>query len=140
MPDEDDVAMSPRYGSPAPLRVDREGCGSAVVVRFTGEIDTTSAGSVREALTAALAEATGLNPVVLDLTGVGFLGSSGLAELVSAHQRAVDQHTPLRIVATERSILRPLEVTGMTAMLDIHADITTALAPPHHPPADQQTH
>jgi anti-anti-sigma factor len=129
MANEDRSASSPSDSSSDLLSVSRVRRGSAVVVRFVGEIDLLSVGSVRTALTAALAEVTAPHPIVLDLTGVGFLASAGLAELQTAHERAADQHTPLRIVATGRPVLRPLEVTGMAATLDIRADITTALAP-----------
>jgi anti-sigma B factor antagonist len=115
------------------LSVSHDRRGAAVIVRFVGEIDLNSVEPVREALTTALADATAPHPIVLDLTGVGFLASAGLAELQTAHQRAEDQHTPLRIVATGRAVLRPLEVTGMTDTLDIRADITAALAPPADP-------
>lgn len=101
-----------------------------MVVRFVGEIDLTSVGTVRAALAAALAEATAPHPVVLDLTGVGFLASAVWPNCKPPMKRAADQHTPLRIVAIGRAVLRPLEVTGMTAILDIRPDIATALIPP----------
>jgi anti-anti-sigma regulatory factor len=41
--------------------------------------------------TAVLTEAAAPRSVVLDVTGVGFLSSAGLAELVSAHQRPTVQ-------------------------------------------------
>lgn len=111
------------------LSVSHERRGAAVVVRFAGEIDLNSAQAVREALTTALADAAAPHPIVLDLTGVGFLASAGLAELQRADTRAADQHTPLRILATGRAVLRPLQVTGMAATLDIRSDLTAALAP-----------
>jgi anti-sigma B factor antagonist len=130
MADDNPAAISSDAGSTDLLSVSQEVRGATVVVRFVGEIDLTSVSAVRAAVTAALADATAPNPIVLDLTGVGFLASAGLAELQTAHQRAADQHTPLRIVATGRAVLRPLEVTGMAAALDIRPDVTTALLPP----------
>jgi anti-anti-sigma regulatory factor len=84
-----------------------------------------------------LAGATAPHPIVLDLTGVAFSRRQVLAELSAAHQRAADQGTPLRIVATGRVVLRPLAVTGMAATLDIRSDITAALAPPLDQTPDQ---
>lgn len=103
--------------------------GDAVIVHLVGEIDLVSLRSMRTAIDAALRAATPPHPVVLDLTGVGFLASTGLAELTMAHARAADQHTPLRIVATGRAVLRPLQVTGMSAILDIRQDVSSALSP-----------
>jgi anti-sigma B factor antagonist len=118
----------------ARLDVRHQRRGSAVLVRFTGEVDLHSADVMREALTAALAGATPPHPVVLDLTGVGFFGSNGLSALLEARQHALDHGTPLRIVATSRTVLRPIEITGMAGILDIRRTITTALAPAHDPP------
>lgn len=112
------------------LSISHERRGAAVIVRFVGEIDLTSVGSMRAALAVALGAAAAPHPIVLDLTGVGFLASAGLAELAVAHERAAEQDTPLRIVATGRAVLRPLEVTGVAESLDIRPDLTVALAPP----------
>lgn len=111
------------------LSVSRTRRGSAVVIQFVGEIDLASVETVHEALTAALADATTPDPLVLDLTGVGFLASAGLAELQRAHDLTAEQHITLRIVATSRAVLRPLEVTGMAVTLDIRPDLAAALAP-----------
>jgi len=130
MVDEDRAAISPSDSATDGLSVSQDRRGAAVVVRFVGEIDLHSVETMRTALAAALADATAPHPVVLDLIGVGFLASAGLAELQTAHERAAAQHTPLRIVAVGRSVLRPLEVTGMAEILDIRPDITAAMAPP----------
>jgi anti-anti-sigma factor len=65
--------------------------------------------------------------LVFDLTGVGFLGSAGLAVLAEASKRAADQLLPkVRVVAGSRSVLRPIEVTGLDSVLDIHPDLASA--------------
>jgi anti-sigma B factor antagonist len=129
MADEYPAATSSGDSSSDLLSVSHDRRGAAVIVRLVGEIDLNSVSPMRAALTRALADATAPHPIVLDLTGVGFLASAGLAELQTAQQRAADQHTPLRIVATGRAVLRPLEVTGMAAALDIRPDMTAALVP-----------
>ena len=129
MADEYPAATSSGDSSSDLLSVSHDRRGAAVIVRLVGEIDLNSVSPMRAALTKALADATAPHPIVLDLTGVGFLASAGLAELQTAQQRAADQLTPLRIVATGRAVLRPLEVTGMAAALDIRPDMTAALVP-----------
>lgn len=130
MTDEYEAGGRPRSRSRDLLGVFQARRGAAVVVQLVGEIDLMSLEPMREALTAALADATAPEPIVLDLTGVGFLASAGLAELQTLHDRAAAQHTPLRIVATGRAVLRPLEVTGMARTLDLRPDIASALTPP----------
>src|SRR4051794_26658846 len=124
MTDDDSVAVPLSGTSTDLLSVSQDRRGGAVIVRFTGEIDLSSVPSVRAAVTAALAAAAPPHLIVLDLTGVGFLASAGLAELQMARQLTADQHVPLRIVATSRVVLRPLEVTGIAATLDIRPDVS----------------
>jgi anti-sigma B factor antagonist len=113
---------------PAPLQIDQTNSGDGVVLRIAGEIDLASVGALEDALTAGLAMvASGELPIVVDLTAVNFLGSAGLAALLDAHRRAADQHTPLRIVVGTVNVLRPMEVTGMTRLLNLHANLGSAL-------------
>ena len=65
--------------------------------------------------------------LVLDLTAVTFLASSGMAELVRTH-RQLEGEIPVRVVATGRLVLRPLELTRLTDELAIHATLADALA------------
>ena len=65
--------------------------------------------------------------LVVDLSDVTFLASSGLAVLIRAAHRADDRR--LRIVATARAVRRPLEITGSTSC----STSTTIVAPHSHP-------
>ncbi|USX53753.1 STAS domain-containing protein [Lentzea sp. HUAS12] len=113
----------------SPLHVQREVEGLAIVVRATGELDQSTAPAFRAELRAALAMATSSLPVVVDLTGVTYFGSMGLNELL-AHQRLADAAgVPFRIVAAHRAVLRPVEVSGLDQVLDVHPDVERALLP-----------
>ena len=61
--------------------------------------------------------------VVVDLTGVTFLASSGLAVLIGGARRLTELGGRLRLVAASRSVTRPLQVTGADALFDIHDDV-----------------
>ncbi len=65
--------------------------------------------------------------LVLDLSGVSFLGSSGLAVLVQIRDRAGEQGVPLRLVSNSQAVIRPLVATGLEATFDILADRDAAL-------------
>ncbi|MGW5715405.1 STAS domain-containing protein [Amycolatopsis sp. NPDC003865] len=95
------------------------------VLRVDGALDLALAPKLRQ-----LAErAARLEPAVLviDLTGVTFLASAGMAELVRAH-RGRTVSAPLRVVATGRITLRPLELTRLTDELAIYPSLAEALA------------
>jgi anti-sigma B factor antagonist len=98
--------------------------GSARVLRAAGEIDITSAPALRSALLPALESA---ERVVLDLSEVSFLGSSGLAVLVEGREQAQQGGRELRLVCTSRIVIRALEATGLRDLFDISPDVATAL-------------
>jgi anti-anti-sigma factor len=86
------------------------------VVRVQGELDLATAPQLDE----ALGGIEGGGPVIVDLTDVGFLDSSGLAVLLQARQRiGGTDGDGLRLVVSRPAILRVLEVTGLTAVFPV---------------------
>jgi anti-sigma B factor antagonist len=95
------------------------------VLRVAGEIDLLTASVLGEHLRNELGPAS--RSIVLDLTGVTFLGSSGLSEIVSASQAAAEDQISVCMVATNRAVLRPLEVTGLLTLLTVYDTVEAAL-------------
>jgi anti-sigma B factor antagonist len=92
------------------------------VLHAAGEIDLLTATALGERLREH--QVPGNRMLVLDLTEVDFLGSSGLAEIVSAAQGS----PRLVLVATSRAVLRPLEATGLLTMLTVYDTVDEAVA------------
>jgi anti-sigma B factor antagonist len=93
----------------------------APVARITavGEVDSSSAGILRERLDAAL-DAAGhgdVHEIVVDLVPVTFLDSAGLCVLAGAHRRATERGLALRVLASARAVVRPLQITGLWDLL-----------------------
>lgn len=84
------------------------------LVRVTGELDAFTVPDVR----AALAEAAGRD-VVLDLSGVTFIDSSGLAMIVEARHRLEGGHHRLVIGPRSEVVQRLLELSGVANRLDL---------------------
>ncbi|MGH3883845.1 MAG: STAS domain-containing protein [Pseudonocardiaceae bacterium] len=101
--------------------------GGSCLVTVAGEIDMVTTPTLRAFLQKQLEQPASL--LVIDLTGVRFLGSSGLAVLVETLGAARERHVGLRLVCSSREVTRPLEVTGLTELFEIHPDPGTALAP-----------
>lgn len=97
---------------------------NAVVITASGEIDMTTAPELEDAVRKALAERPAT--LVIDLTQAQFFSSAGIAVLVLAHRSS--PAVELRVVARDHVVLRPLELTGLTDDLAIHASIESALA------------
>ena len=85
-------------------------------VRTTGEIDSSSAPQFHAELEAQLD--AGVRELIVDLDGVTFLDSAGLCTLAAIHRRAVAQGATLRVLASHRAVIRPLQITGLWDLFD----------------------
>jgi anti-sigma B factor antagonist len=86
-------------------------------VTVVGEVDTFTAPVLRSSLDTQLEQSP--SELVIDLSGVQFLGSAGLAVLVETQKSARARAISLRLIATTRAVTRPLEVTGLIDLFTI---------------------
>ncbi|MEJ8278643.1 STAS domain-containing protein [Pseudonocardia spirodelae] len=101
-----------------------EPSAGVTVVAVTGELDMLTAPELRHAVAERIAAAS---LVVLDLDGVRFLGTSGLAALIELREQAHRSGVELRLACTERRVLRPIGIAGLHHLFDIHDDVRAAL-------------
>lgn len=66
--------------------------------------------------------------IVVDLTHLEFLDSTGLGALIGAHKRAAEHGGSVRLVAQEGQILRLLRITGLLDVFAVYPTIEAALA------------
>ncbi|MEU4746357.1 STAS domain-containing protein [Actinosynnema sp. NPDC023658] len=64
--------------------------------------------------------------LVVDLTGVTFIGSVGVAALIAANTRAEQLGTFFAVVADNQCVLRPLRVTGADRQVLVYPTLTEA--------------
>ncbi len=86
-------------------------------VRITGEVDVSTSPRVQEAIEAAIARG-GVLRVVVDLSAVTFLDSSGMTALVIGRRRAQEQNVSLTVDNMGRQVRRVLELAGLLAFLE----------------------
>jgi anti-sigma B factor antagonist len=91
--------------------------------RLTGEIDFTSTGPVQATLSGMILPGGGT--VVVDLSRVDFIDSSGLGALVQANRIARERQTRLIVVASP-PVRRLLAVTALDTVLEIVDDLAAA--------------
>lgn len=103
----------------------RQGPGDVPVVAVFGEVDVYAAPALREGLTELLQDGSS---VVVDLTEVGFLDSTGLGALVAARTSAADQGAALPLVCTHQRILKLFTITGLDGVFKIYDTVDAALA------------
>ncbi len=100
--------------------------GTASVVSVTGEVDVFSAPDLDSELS-GLVEA-GSPRLVVDLTEVSFLDSTGLGVLVKALKHAREAGGWLHLVITSDRIRKIFEITGLDASIPIFDTAQDALA------------
>lgn len=98
--------------------------GETLVFRLRGSLDLATAPAVR----AALADATdrGSHHVIVDLTQLEFLDSTGLGVLIGAHRRTSERSKTLRLVVNDGPILRLLNITGLIVVFAVYRSLEDA--------------
>ena len=107
------------------LQVSTARRGDACVVAVSGEVDIYTSPQLKAALTGP--EPEGCARVVVDLSGVGFIDSSGLGVLVGALRRAREADVELLLVSSQPMFERILRITGLDAVFTLHATVDEAL-------------
>ena len=100
--------------------------GSVVVAAFEGEIDSSNAADLRLALSERLpSSATAL---VLDLSRVSYLDSSGIQLLFDLGRRlAARRQTICLVVPEDAPMRRVLELCAVESVAPMHAQLVDAL-------------
>jgi anti-sigma B factor antagonist len=99
--------------------------GDAVLVRLGGELDLSTAPTVRRALLDAVDGAPGR--VVVDLGEVEFMDSTALSTLLEARARLRERERFL-LAAPGLEARRALEISGLDRHFRVHATVEEALA------------
>jgi len=97
--------------------------GGLRIVAVAGEVDMLTSPQLR---TLVLDELQLASTLVVDLEGITFLGTSGLAVLVELRDAARTAEVPLRLVCTTRRVLRPLTIAGLVTLFDVRDSVENA--------------
>ena len=107
-------------------RVALERHGAAVLARLSGEIDLSNAGSVEDQVTGGLAGSTA---VAVDLSGLNYLDSAGLAVLSRLAGRLAGLAGSLRLVVPPDAVVgRTLSISGLASAIPVDETVEAALA------------
>ena len=98
--------------------------GDACVVALDGDLDLHVVERLRETLGAAIAQSRNL---VLDVSNVAFVDSTGLGALVRAHHTAKQKEGVLYLAGANRVLRSVLHVTGLESRFPAFPDVPTAI-------------
>jgi anti-sigma B factor antagonist len=103
-----------------------EDAGDTLVFRLRGSLDLATAPTVRAALNDATDNDS--HHIIVDLTQLEFLDSTGLGVLIGAHRRAAEHGGSLRLIVHDGSIARLLNITGLIAVFAVYHSLEDARA------------
>lgn len=88
-----------------------------MLVEAAGRIDSSNANQFGESLSGIIDD--GHLQLVLDLSGVDYMSSAGLREIVSAVKKLNKQKGDLRLAQPSPRVMEVLELTGLDSALQI---------------------
>lgn len=109
------------------LTVVRTETDDITVLGLDGEIDHQSVGGLTRALAAA--DTAAGRRVVVDLSQVTFMDSSGVNALIAAHQARRPVQGWLRLAGVRGAVLRTLQLVGLDAVIVCCPSVEDAVRP-----------
>jgi anti-sigma B factor antagonist len=109
-----------------PLAVERTSRDGVELLLVEGELDIATAPRLISVLNGAVQEA--LRSLVVDLSRVDFMDSTGLALLINAHRRLTRRSKGFAVVCPPGPLRRVFEVTDMVDTLHVCPDRDSARA------------
>jgi anti-sigma B factor antagonist len=100
--------------------------GDVTVLEVGGEVDVYTAPKLREKLVELVSD--GHYNIVVDMTKVEFLDSTGLGVLVGGLKRVRSHNGGLELVCNQERILKIFRITGLTKVFPIHDTLEEALS------------
>lgn len=89
----------------------------ALLIKVAGEVDVSNASELRDAIDAKLPEVAG--ELVVDISDVPYIDSTGIGVLVGAAHRASDAGASLVVARPQRNVARVLGLLGVGRDLNI---------------------
>jgi anti-sigma B factor antagonist len=109
-----------------PLSVERVTQDGVELVVVEGELDIATAAGLIGVLNSSVSDA--IQSVVVDLSGVDFMDSTGLALLINANRRLSLRRKGFAVVCPPGHLRRVFEITDMLETLGVSPDRESALA------------
>jgi anti-sigma B factor antagonist len=120
--------MTQRHPEPdmSPFQLETTGpVGDRAILQVTGEVDVYTAPMLREQLRDLAAK--GAVHLIVDLSRVEFLDSTGLGALVGGLKRLREAHGSLALVVSTPRTLRIFQITGLTNVLAVNRSLQDAI-------------
>jgi anti-sigma B factor antagonist len=119
------VSTAPAEEPPVELSLNDRREGDRTVLEVAGEVDVYTAPKLREKLVELVGD--GHYKIVVDMTKVEFLDSTGLGVLVGGLKRVRSHDGSLSLVCNQERILKIFRITGLTKVFPMYDSLDEAL-------------
>jgi anti-sigma B factor antagonist len=92
--------------------------GKDATVRLSGRVDVDSSPNLRDRLRTLLSEEALPQSIIVDLAGVSYIETSGIATLIEALRIARHHQVNFRLQGLSGAVLRLFQVTGVLALFE----------------------
>jgi anti-anti-sigma factor len=110
------------------LRMTTERSGMAVIVSAGGELDASNEATWRRLLREAAAAAGPPGPLVVDTSGLDFMGCCAYATLAEEAERCQQRGVQVRLVGNQPIVARIVAACGLGELLPVDDSVDTALS------------
>ena len=117
-----------RRGGPLHLEIHCSTRDGWTVLTPFGDLDMAGAPGFRQAVVREVGE--GRNQLVVDLSAVTFLDSSGLGAIIGGLRRTRAHGGDLVLVCPDSELRRAFELCDLDRVFNLHADLAAAVAQP----------
>jgi anti-sigma B factor antagonist len=106
------------------MKLEKRAVGAAAILVLSGEVDLRHSPSLRKSLMEVMLEKC---PVAVDMSGVEYIDSSGIAGLVEAYQMARKNGTRFVLAAISDPVRRVLQLARLDRVFTIADTVEAAL-------------
>ena len=110
------------------LRATTDRRGPAVLIYAGGEIDACNEQTWRHLVSEAAAVVTSPGPLIVDVTGLDFMGCCAFAVLAEEAENLRRRGVELRLVTRQPVVARIVDACGLSGVLPIYPTADSALA------------
>jgi anti-sigma B factor antagonist len=107
------------------LEITQESVNDLLVLHLEGELDTYNCGQLRSTLVEHVD--AGRNRIIVDMSQVQYIDSTGLGSLVGGLKRVSEHGGVMRIVCANPQILKVFEITSLDKVFPIFKTLKEAL-------------
>ena len=110
------------------LRTTAERSGPSVIVHAGGELDASNESTWRRLLSEAAAATSPPSALVVDTSGLDFMGCCAFAALAEQAERCRHRGVDLRLVSSDPTVARIVDTCGLRGLLPVHGSVDDALS------------